>query len=103
MGYVCPWTSTLTTLGSPISEVLGVELFQHVADPGLDQIALFTQRRDLGAGALRRRHPALERFDFRLEPSVVFSGPSLFTLEPYDRVHKELDFLFEPIDGFEPR
>src|SRR6185436_7844324 len=101
MGYFCPWTSTLTTLGSAISEIQGVELFQHVTDPGLDQIAFLAERRDLGAGALRGRHPALEGFDFRLEAAVVFSGPGLFPLESHDGVHKEFDLLFEPIDGLE--
>src|SRR6185436_18725083 len=97
MGYVCPWTSTLTTLGSAISEVQRIELFEHVADPGLDEIAFLAKGRHLGAGALRGAHPAFEGVDFPLEAAVLFGGPGLLALEPHDGVHQQFDFLFEPI------
>src|SRR5262245_24418323 len=102
MGYVCPWTSTLTTLGSPISEVQRVELFEHVADPGLDEITLLAKCRHLGAGVLRGCHPAPQSVNLPFEAAVLFSGPRLLALQPHDGVHEQLDFFFEPIDSVEP-
>ena len=80
-----------------------VELLQHVADPALDQVALFAQRRDLGAGALRRIDPRLQAVDFGLEPAVLFRHPVLLALDAADGVHEQFDLLFEPIDRIRVR
>src|SRR3954453_17504031 len=91
----------LSRQGPSRSEVQRLDLLEHLADAGAEQVPVLAEGGHLGIGAFRFGQPGARRIELSREPRVLFGHARAVPPKPLDPSNQQLELLFQTVDRFE--